>query len=580
MQIGNSILRKSIVYIIFLNLLLISGMSFSQILTKGEKPDPLFAKYCLKFENYFDGLHEFKALLKENPDNDYYRWGVGYCQLHLNKDKAASIPYFIKVLSGENVNPEYYYDLGEAYLVINQLDKAKENFELYIQNFHNDKHSIPAERMLEMIENAKVLMQNPINVNFTNLGPDINTEYPEFNPLINSNEKLLVYTMQNPSNNGKFRYEDGYFAADLYYSNFKFGKWKNNRKFSSIINSKNIEIGQSLSSNAARLVVYFEDIEKRNTDFFVYTKRGRFYGYPSEIRINGFDMTNVKYLCFSPDNKYIVFSAPNKDGIRTDLDLYYSKLSPEGIWMTPELFDSTINTEYDDSYPYFSADKQRFYFASKGHNSMGGYDIFECKYELDSFFFSVPKNIGYPVNTTMDDNQISFNRSGRYAYKACLRDDGMGDLDIYRIVFEDKSPLLTYVHGFIYNQDSIKFTEVLNAVNQHIDTLNFPVNREYKRILLKEKDSIKAVQYLQKNTIPFEKMDVNISVINNKTNKEVGKFIVQEKTGRFVIILPPGEYKLDFSRKDYNNRYFSSFVIDDYDLRNRDVELHVLLNHK
>lgn len=558
----------------------ISNISFSQTLTKGQKPDPLFAKYCLKFENYYDGLHEFKELLKEKPDNDYYRWGVGYCQLHLNKDKAASIPFFLKVLSSEDANPEYYYDLGEAYLVTNQLDKAKENFELYIQKFHNDQHPIPAERMLEMIENAKVLMQNPINVNFTNLGEKINTKYPEFNPLINSNEKLLVYSMQSPYNYGKYRHEDGYYAADLYYSNFKFGKWKKKRKFSSLINSKNVEIGQSMTSNAAKLIVYSEDIEKHTKHFYIYTKRGRHFGYPNEILIDGYNLAKAKNICYSPNYKYLVFSAPNKNGVRTNLDLYYSKRSPEGYWMTPVLMDSTINTDYDDSYPYFSPDNKHFYFASKGHNSIGGYDIFECEFEPDSFRISAPKNLGYPVNTTMDDKQITFNKSGRYAYKACLRDDGFGDLDIYRIVFEDKPPLLSYIHGFVYNQDSINFREVVNAVNQHIDTLNFPVNREYKHILLKEKDSIKAVKYLHKNTIPYEKLDVHISVVDDKTNKEVGKFIVKEKTGRFAIILPPGEYKLVFSRNDYNDRYYAKFVIDDYDFRNRDIELQVLLNHK
>lgn len=550
------------------------------MLTKGQKPDPLFAKYCIKFENYYDGLHEFKALLKEKPDNDFYRWGVGYCTLHLNKDKAASIPYFLKVLSKENADQKYWYDLGEAYFVTNQFDKAIEAFKKYIAKGGEDHHKITAKRMLEMIENAKIAVQNPVNVEFTNLGASINSEYPEFNPLINSTEKYLIYTKQNPSNNGRYRHEDGYYAGDVYYSNFKFGRWKNNRKFSSIINTKNIEIGQSMSSNAASLIVYNEDIQKHVKTYNIYKKRGRYYGYPKEIAIDGFDVSHAKYICLSPDNKYIVFSAINKNAEKSNIDLYFSKFSPEGFWMKPQLFDTTINTKYDESYPYFSPDLQHFYFASKGHNSMGGYDIFECTVDLDSLTFGKPYNIGYPVNTSMDDKVITFNKSGRYAYKSCLREDGFGDLDIYRIVFQDRKPLLSYVHGYVFNQDSIKFTEVIQAMNQHIDSLNFPINREYKRILLNEKDSVKAVEYLMQNKIPYEKLDVNISVIDNKTNKEAGKFIVKEKTASYAIILPPGEYKLVFSRKNFEDKYYSKLVIEDFDLRNRDIEMQVLLHKK
>lgn len=560
--------------------MLISNASYSQMLTKGHKPDPLFAKYCLKYENYYDGLHEFKALLKEKPNNDYYRWGVGYCILHLNKNKSEAIPYFLEVLSKDNADLKYYYDLGEAYMLTCQFDKAIDAFNRYILNINEDKHDITARRMLEMIENAKKAIENPINVEFVNLGTRINTEYPDFNPLINSTEKYLVYTKQTPTNIGRYRHEDGYYAGDIYYSNFKFGKWKNNKRFSSIINTKNIEIGQTMSSNAASLIVFKEDIEKHTRNYLIYKKRGRYYGFPQEIKIDGFDIANAHFITISPNNKYIVFSAINKDVDKHNLDLYFSKLSPDGFWMIPQLLDSNLNTIYDESYPYFSPDMRRFYFASKGHNSMGGYDIFECSVNLDSLTFGVPKNIGYPVNTTMNDKMITFNNSGRYAYKACLRDEGLGDLDIYRIIFKDRKPLLSYIHGYIFNQDSVKFTNVIQAMNQHIDTLNFPVNREYKRILLKERDSIKAVEYLAKNKIPYEKLDVKITALDSKSNKEVGKFIVKEKTASYAIILPPGEYKLIFSRKNFQDKYYTKFVVEDFDLRNRDIEMQVLLKQK
>lgn len=559
---------------------MVSGMSFSQTLTKGQKPDHLFAKYCLKYHNYFDGLHEFKALLKLKPDNDYYRWGIGYCHLHLNKDKAAAIPYFVQVLSRKGANQEIWYDLAEAYLVTSQFDKAEEALRKFIAAEVDDKHQITAERMLEMIANARIATKNPVNVEISNLGAIINTEYPEFNPYVNSNEKFIVFSAQHPANSGKYRHEDGYFASDVYYSYFKFGRWRKKKRFSSMINSTNIEHNGYLSSNAAYLYIYKEDLRGKIINHYIYNKRGRSFGYPKEVLIDGVDMSKVLTLMFSPDRKWIILAAPTEESGREDIDLFYSKYNIEGYWMKPIAFDSTINTIYDDSYPYFSPDKKKFYFASKGHNSMGGYDLFQCDLEMDSLYLSSPKNLGYPINTTMDDKTISFNLSGRYAYISSLREGGLGDLDIYRIVLKDKQPNYSYVHGGVYNQDSTDFVSVIASMNAHIDTLNFPINREYKRIILKEKDSLKAKQYLADNKIPYEKLSVKISAVDIISNKVAGKFIVQESTGKFVIILPPGEYRLMFSRNGFNDRYVSKLKIEDYDLRNRDIELHVLLRQK
>ncbi len=571
-------------YIVIIPLLFIGYSSHSQQLIRGQKPDHIFAKYCIKYHNYFDGLHEYEALLKLNPENDLYRWGVGYCHLYLNKDKSKAIPFFKEVLSHENSDQKIWYDLGHAYLVTNQLDSAEFAFNKYISSLDNlskDKHDIPAIRMLKMIDNARKAIATPINVKITNLGKYINTEYPEFNPFINSNEKFIVYSSQNMRNSGRFRHEDGYYASDIYYSYFKFGKWKKKKRFSSIINTSSIEIDGYLSYDASFLYVYREDLLEKHKQHFIYNKRGKSYRNPKEVLIDGVDMFYVKSLMISPNGKWLLFSAPKKHNGKKDLDLYYSKRSPEGFWMQPVKLDSTINTIYNENYPYFSPQGNELFFASEGHNSIGGYDIFKCRVSFinDTLTIGKPMNIGYPVNTTMNNTTISFNNSGRYAYISALRPEGFGDLDIYRVVFKDKQPLYSYIHGNIFDKDSIDILAYIKKVNEHIDTLNFPINHEFKRILKKTKDSVKAYEYLNKNKIPYEKLNMRITAYNEITHKKAGTFIAQEKTGRYVIILPPGEYKLVFSRKDFEDR-IEHISIEDFDMRNQDIDMQIVMRQK
>ena len=66
--------------------------------------------------------------------------------------------------------------------------------------------------------------------------------------------------------------------------------------------------------------------------------------------------------------------------------------------------DGFINTSSDEEGVFMHPDGKTLYFSSKGHNTMGGYDIFKSVYEDGKW--SAPENIGYPINTP--DNDIFF----------------------------------------------------------------------------------------------------------------------------------------------------------------------------
>jgi len=65
-------------YILFLFLIFTVNIE-AQEFTKDIKPDPKFAKYCILFNNYVDGLKEYKMLLSERPQNVEYHIGAAIC---------------------------------------------------------------------------------------------------------------------------------------------------------------------------------------------------------------------------------------------------------------------------------------------------------------------------------------------------------------------------------------------------------------------------------------------------------------------------------------------------------------------
>jgi hypothetical protein len=101
-------------------------------------------------------------------------------------------------------------------------------------------------------------------------------------------------------------------------------------------------------------------------------------------------------------NDYVYVSGYDKQrkGLK---QIYRVRNINHETWGIPEILDKVINTPYDEEYPYFDARNSTLYFSSKGHSSMGGYDIFKSVYDWNTKSWSSPENLGFPINSPFDD---------------------------------------------------------------------------------------------------------------------------------------------------------------------------------
>ena len=157
----------------------------------------------------------------------------------------------------------------------------------------------------------------------------------------------------------------------------------------------------------------------------------------------------------SEDGNIIFFASKRGNGLG-GTDIYMSKKLPNGQWALAQNLGKTINTPYDEDFPHMAEDGKTLYFASQGHSSMGGFDVFKSIYDEETNTWSEPQNLGYPINTSDDNMTISFTSNNRCAYVSALRDGGFGDLDIYRIRFNEEEPLISVFHGYVRSSDSLQ----------------------------------------------------------------------------------------------------------------------------
>jgi hypothetical protein len=131
-------------------------------------------------------------------------------------------------------------------------------------------------------------------------------------------------------------------------------------------------------------------------------------------------------------NDYVFVSGYDKQ--RKDLkQIYRVKNINHEIWGIPEILNKVINTPYDEEYPYFDARKSVLYFSSKGHSSMGGYDIFKSVYDWNTKTWSKPENLGFPINSPYDDYFYITDEFSMTASFVSNRETGPGQSIIYRI---------------------------------------------------------------------------------------------------------------------------------------------------
>ncbi|MBI2272107.1 MAG: OmpA family protein [Bacteroidetes bacterium] len=447
-----------------------------------KRGDFIFSLGPLKYEQ---ALEEYFKALEISPDNSLLNFKVGYCYLNINKFKSRSILYLEKALigTGKKIDPKIRFYLGKAYQVNHNPERAIEEYKKYILEVKKELKPETKGAPLEIAELSRLqekdigeaykkidecrnflkFYKNPVKVKLLNMGDSINSPYAEYDPFISLDESDLYYTTRRPTTKGGGRAEkDGQFYEDIYVSHKRNGKWGKARPMRGI-NKKTNDAITGLSFDGTKMFIYRD---ANGGDIFLSELKGRWSKLSNIKEINS--EFHESSACLSVDGKtlYFVSDRPGGEGGR---DIYMSALDAEGKWSKPANLGPDINTSFDEDRIYVHPYTKALFFSSKGHNSLGGYDIFVCDYENGAW--AKPKNLGYPINDVDDDFSFVVTDDMKHGYYSSFKENGKGEKDIYFIDFENTesdSALKSLNVDFkkITYDDSVNATIV--ALNQKI----------------------------------------------------------------------------------------------------------------
>jgi hypothetical protein len=481
----------------------------------------LHYKAQLEFENlnFHAALPLFLKLDSINPNNPEYQYGVGVSSLLLNDEKTALVYLEKCKVKPDNHGHALNYYLARAYHLNYHFDSALVYYEAYRVFFtakskHHLELQADLEKNMQECRNGLELMKTPLKIKMTNLGNTINSSYPDYAPVISADETELIFTSNRPdSKGGKRDYAiDGHYYEDIYISYKTDSGWTAAKPISDSINTNDHDASVSLSPDGRKLLIYrYSDdnlVGYGSGDLYMSTDLGTTWSAPEKL---GPAINNGRSwepsASISEDGRMVFFSSDKQGGIG-GTDLYYSIMDFNGQWGPAILLDSMINTERDEDSPFIHPDGHTLYFSSKGHNSMGGFDLFYSTWNDSSKAWSKALNMGYPLSSTHDDLHFSVSADGKRFYFAGIRPEGLGERDIYMAEVENiTARQVALLKGFVLDSASLGIGAAISVTQ----ILNY-----------------------------------------NGEEKLIGVFQAHPQTGHFTVVLPEGNnYRITIKKEGY-----------------------------
>lgn len=490
--------------------------------------------YSIPFGEYKKALVEYEKAYTFNPNNSDLNFKVGVCYLNTNF-RTKSLAYFEKAYKlSPAVSADIKYYLGQSNQLNSNWDEATKYFKQYQREAANNRNANQelfnaTEKRLIECQSGKSLSNKPARVFIDNLGGNINTEYPEYSMIMNADGSEIYFTSRRntTTGGGSDEIHGGYFE-DIYFAKKDGRSWSRAENVGAPINTKGHDATVALSPDGQKMLVYIDD--KGDGNIYESVRTGDAWSKPKKMDKIICSPYHESSAWYSNDGKRLYFiSNRPKDGKMKgpegDRDIYYVTWDAEKEkWDNLVRLPDNVNTPYDEDGIFVHPDGKTLYFSSKGHNSIGGYDIFYTVIQDDGSF-SDPVNIGVPVNTPDDDIFFTMTASGRYGYMTSFRADGFGEKDLYLVTFlgEPKQPLLNTEEKLLAGLDIIKQEKTIEPI----------VKNDRGELAL-----LKGTIYDDKTKKPLYAM---IELYDNETGEMLAKFESDKENGRYMLSLPAGK---------------------------------------
>ncbi len=470
---------------------------------------------------YLEALKYYEKAYPYNPRNMALNYKMGICYLK-SLFKGRALPYLQKVVdSNSTYTPDLLYFYAQALQFNYKFSQAINYYQKFKQSrlYAKDKYyKFLTDKHITECKSGEKLIQDTLPIGLVNMS-NINSPYDDYGPVITADGEKIYFTSRRP-NEYQLKDADGQYYEDIYYSVLKNGHWEAAKSVGYPLNTPTHDAVVGLSYDGQTIIIY------RDEDLYWSHLNGKTWSKPQKFPkpINSSAVESSAALSNDGNTIYFV-RGKTADPLTSNGDIYYSVKDSTGHWSKPVKLPDNVNTPYDEDGLFLHPDGRTLYFSSKGHNSMGGYDVFKTVRQPDGTW-SDPVNLGYPLNTPDDDIYFVLSGNAKIGYISAVREDTKGFTDIYQVHFFTAAPYLSGEEKLI----------AALAKPQEETSFEPPV----KITLVKGK-------VLDKSGKPIEAV---VEIIDNETGKVIYRVKTNSATGEYMVSLPAGKNYAMVIRKE------------------------------
>ncbi|MBX2874073.1 MAG: tetratricopeptide repeat protein [Saprospiraceae bacterium] len=395
-----------------------------------------------RYETALSLLQSTRALYRDDKESKFL---IALCYYQLNQlDKAlAQLNRFSE--EERSPYPELWLYYGRIYHARHQFDQASTYYKRYLRTIrpgHNNRQMV-IEDIRRCSNGISLQFQEALAI-VENLGKSVNTANDEFAPILSPNyNNQLYFSSIRPGNIGVPRKDNGVaderfgnLPSDMYNCRITGGIWGEVQPMHYLLNGPNHEVLLGFNRDGSALY-YYKGRNLQNgqiiVDTFKRVEERLVSSTPIPVPMDTYRGDNNP--CFYNDT-LLIFSSSRAGGYGGS-DLYKCSYR-RGRWTAPVNLGPDINTPYDETTPFLARDGHTLYYSSNdSKRSIGGLDIFKSFYVEETKRWTLPKNLGMPINSAADDDHFKISGDGFTAFFASARKDGEGLRDIYIGYFQE-----------------------------------------------------------------------------------------------------------------------------------------------
>ncbi|WP_295126939.1 OmpA family protein [uncultured Chitinophaga sp.] len=417
----------------------------------------------------------------------------------------------------------------------NKYDEALSQFRQFKQEYKGlDEYTNKVDLEIASCEFASNEMKKTSRYEVAKMTGNINqggANYATAQP----NSSTLYFTTSRPEQ-GEPDKKNTPYVNNIYEATANDDKSYSNEKKLQLPVAKGLDQGTpALSPDGNTLYITRWSVKNGVKQSSIYSsiKQGDAWAEPkpldAAVNVEGY---SAKEPFITPDGKYLVF-ASNRPGGMGKFDLWYSSIT-DGRVGAAQNMGTTINTKEEEQAPYYDNKANLLVFSSNGRIGFGGLDFFQSKGNFGAW--SVPENMGHPINSQKDDlyyASVDNDMGMRKGYISSDR-ESVCCLEIYTVTRKSKM-----LGGLVLDCDTkqaltgAKITLLDTVNNKVIDQVvinesgmymfEVEMKKRYKVVAEKDNYFTKAIQV---STSPLANVDTMMSPSFCLNRYEIGKAII------------------------------------------------------